>query len=105
MVVNSIFPFTGISQKLPCQGRAALNLVLDTSEFFLNRIVLARFQAHQADIRLDTHQQVVEIMGNTASQGANGLHFLRHKELFLQLCLFRNIFGQTDNARDAAFGI
>ncbi len=37
----------------------------------------------------DNPQEVIEIVGNTARQGADGLHLLRLEELLLQFGLFR----------------
>ena len=54
---------------------------------------VAGFQVeeHQGDMPLDAHEQVVEVMGDSAGQGADGLHLLGGLKLFFQFLFLGNI--------------
>ncbi len=54
-------------------------------------MLLIDLQQHQRGVALNSHQQVIEIMGDSSRQGADCLHLLGFPELDFQLPVFRNI--------------
>jgi hypothetical protein len=67
-------------------------------------LVLASLTFDERQARKDDRQEIVEVMGNPASQAADSLHFLRLTELFFQLPPCSNIFCRTDDAHNLARG-
>jgi len=50
-----------------------------------------RVHKHQGDIPLDTHEQVVKVMSNSAGKSADGLQLLGLLELRLKTLSFCNV--------------
>ena len=42
----------------------------------------------------DDAEEIVEIVGNSASEAANGLHFLRLQKLFFETSTIRYVLGE-----------
>ena len=63
-------------------------------------ILVAGVHIHkdQGNITLNTHEQVVKVMGNAASQGADGFHLRGLPELDFKALSFGNVSQGVDTA-------
>ena len=61
----------------PERAFANRDLILDAFEVFPERMFDVDINLHEGDASLDGHQDIVEIMSNTACQGSDGFHLLR----------------------------
>ena len=77
----------GESQQLPGKGGTAFDVPFYGLDFLIMRMLTVEGQEHQGGIALHAHENVVEIMRNTAGQIADGLHFLGLDQLLLEFRL------------------
>ena len=94
---QSVLAFSGKTQKLVGKIGRAHNGIFNALDVFVVRVVRFGLQPHQGYISLDAHQQVVEVMGNAAGQGADGFHFLGVDQLGLQMLFFLLGFNPFSN--------
>ena len=81
---NLIFALTRISEQLGCQLRAPFYLALDIFQWFIVRAVFVDIIQNQRGIAQNGSHKIIEIMGNTAGQGADGFHLLGLVKLSFQ---------------------
>ena len=86
----------GIAQKLGREPGAALDLFLDAFEPLVEGVFQVQVEEHERDVPLDDHEEVVEVMGDAAGQGAHGLHLLGVVELGLDLLALAHVVEHHD---------
>ena len=84
-----ILTLAGEAQQAMRQFHSSLQVALDFPELTGERVLLRKVVEHQTHTTLDAHQQVVEVMGDTAGQGADGFQALGP----LQACLGALLFS------------
>ena len=60
---------------------------------------------HQLGVGTDDHQKIVEIVGHSSGQSADGVHFLRLLKLIFQPAPVRNVPVIGDKMRDLSFAV
>ena len=83
-----IFAPAGKTQQLAGQLRAIFNIGFDIFYLLINWMTVFGLQTHERRISLNSHKYIIEVMGNAARQGADGLHFLSLLHLGFNLSLF-----------------
>ena len=71
------FAPAGESKQLPCQVRTAPDYFFDCLEVLFTGIKCIHIHQHQRGAPLDSHQQIVEIMGDAAGQRTDRFKLLR----------------------------
>ena len=87
----------GEIEQLACQSGAIFDILLDIAQLRCHGIFRGGSHEHQRNVALHTHEDIVEVMGDPARQGADGLHALGVVKLFFQ---FLSFFLGTPQMRD-----
>jgi len=74
----------GVAQQLGREAGAAVDELLDVAQPLVVLVLRAEIEEHQRGVSLDGHEQVVEVVGDPAGQGADGLHLLGLAQLGLE---------------------
>ena len=85
---QGIFALAGKAEQLIGEIGRIRDRIFDSLDVLVIRIVFFSLQSHQRGISLNTHQQVIKIVGDTAGKCPNGFHFLRMDQLRFQLLFF-----------------
>ena len=83
-----IFAPAGKAQQLSGQLGAILHIGFDIFYLLIVGMTVFRLQTHQRGISLNSHEYIIEVMGNAARQGADRLHFLGLLDLEFNLSFF-----------------
>ena len=106
--LHLVFPSPRKAQHLARQLGAVHDPFFDVLQIGHVAVVRCLVEQHQGDIALDPHQQVVEVVGNTAGECPDGLHFLGllrldrpALELFFRQELIGEVGHESDDGRRA----
>ncbi len=80
-----------ISQKLAGQPGSALNLFLDVLQSLVMRMIRVETEEHEGGVSLDAHEQVIEIVGDTAGESPDGFKLLGPQKLLLEVLVLRHV--------------
>ena len=89
----------GEGQQLARQGRRPLGEVHDVLQKLAHGRAGVFLAQRQRGIAVDAGQQIVELVGHAAGQGADALHFLGLEKLPLQLLMFGHVAVDADEMR------
>ena len=92
---------TAEGQHLPGQGGAALGSLMNFQRCAVLLPVRLQLFGKGAAVAQNHREQIVEVVGNSSGQSADGLHFLRLAELRLQLAALRQIPDRGGNPKSA----
>jgi len=74
--LNLIFSFSRIAEELRRKLSPAFDLLFDIFKCPIMRMGRLDIVEHQRSISLNTHEQIIKVMGNTACQGTDSLYLL-----------------------------
>ncbi len=99
---NLVLSATSKAEQLFGEIGGARDRCLDSVQIAAMGVVLVEAVEHQRGVSPDSHQQVIEVVGEPSGEGPDRLHLLRLQQLPLEPPLLRDVSDKLDNPGDLA---